>query len=315
MRIEATAPGKVILFGEHAVVYGRPAIAVPLTQVRAAAAVEPNPEGGIRLVAPDLAVDIQLEEAPYDDPLAATVRQVARAAGMPKLPGLILTVSSQIPIASGLGSGAAISAAIIRALAAYLAQPELSTDEQVSALTYEVEKIHHGTPSGIDNTVVAFERPVYFVRRQPRNLVEAFRVASPLRLLVGDTGVASATKLVVDDVRRQWLAERRVFEALFDRCGSIAESARDAIERGDVAEVGKLMSANHRVLQEMTVSSPELDRLVAVAVDAGALGAKMSGAGRGGNMVALVSAEEEEAVRTALAQGGARTILTTCLSA
>ncbi len=315
MRVEATAPGKVILFGEHAVVYGRPAIAVPLTQVRARAVVEPNSAEAVRLIAPDLALDILLSDAPDDDPLAATVRQVAQAARLSELPGLILTVTSQIPIASGLGSGAAISAAIVRALAAYLGLAELSSDERVSALTYEVEKIHHGTPSGIDNTVVSFERPVYFVRRQPQNLVAAFLVASPLRLLVADTGVGSATKSVVGDVRRRWLAEPARFEAMFDRCGGIAKAARAAIEQGDVLKVGELMSANHAVLQEMTVSSPELDRLVGAAVDAGALGAKMSGAGRGGNMVALVPLEAEEAVRTALSANGAHTVLTTILSA
>jgi mevalonate kinase len=149
--IKASAPGKVILFGEHAVVYGRPAIAVPVSQVRAEAVVQSSREEGIRLIAPDINIDTTLADAAEDDPLAAAFRQVKKATGLARLPNMTVTVGSQIPVASGLGSGAAISAAIIRAVANFLGLSHLATNEWVSALTYEVERIHHGTPSGIDN--------------------------------------------------------------------------------------------------------------------------------------------------------------------
>ncbi|MGB5058898.1 MAG: mevalonate kinase [Candidatus Promineifilaceae bacterium] len=309
----ATAPGKIILFGEHAVVYGRPAIAAPVSQLRATAVVEDSPSPGIRLLAADLGTDIQLDEAAADDPVAAVVRQMQAAAHLPRLPDLTITVTSQIPIASGLGSGAAITAAVIRALALHLGLSHLSSDDWVSDLTYEIEKIHHGTPSGIDNTVVAYEKPVYFVRQQPQNRIEPFAVAEPLILLVADTGQSSSTKTVVGDVRRQWLADMARFEAIFDGCGRIAREARQAIETGDVSQVGRLMDENHHLLQEMTVSSRELDGLVLAARATGALGAKLSGAGRGGNMIALVSDEAETAVRRALLQAGARSVLTSRL--
>jgi mevalonate kinase len=312
--IKASAPGKIILFGEHAVVYGRPAIAAPVSQVRATAVVQPNPEPGVRIIAPDLATDFYLDAADPDDALVATIRQIQQAAGLASLPDLIITVRSEIPIASGLGSGAAIAAAVIRAVAGQLGLAHLATDEWVSNLTYEVEKIHHGTPSGIDNTVVAYEKPVYFVRQQPQNRIETFGVKRPLRLLVADTGVRSSTKIAVGDVRRQWQADPDRFEALFDGCGRIAKTARAAIESGDIAHVGCLMTANQRLLEEMTVSSPELERLVAAALPAGALGAKLSGAGRGGNMIALVKDEGmETAVREALLAAGAKTVLTTII--
>jgi len=309
----ATAPGKIILFGEHAVVYGRPAIAAPVSQLRATAVVEDSRTPGIRLLAADLGTDIQLDDAAEDDPVAAVVRQLQLAAQLARLPDLTITVTSQIPIASGLGSGAAITAAVIRALARHLGLAQLSSDEWVSSLTYEIEKIHHGTPSGIDNTVVAYEKPVYFVRQQPQNRIETFAVGEPLRLLVADTGQSSSTKAVVGDVRRQWLAETAHFEALFDGCGRIARQARQVIEAGDVARVGRLMDDNHQLLQDMTVSSAALDALVRAAREAGALGAKLSGAGRGGNMIALVTAERETAVFHALQQAGARSILTTVI--
>jgi mevalonate kinase len=247
-----------------------------------------------------------LDEADEENPLAAAVRQVTSTSNQP-LPPFTLTVTSQIPIASGMGSGAAITAAIIRALAQYL--DVLASNEWVSDLTYEVEKLHHGTPSGIDNTVVAYEQPVYFVRQQPQNRIEAFRVARPLHLLIADTGIRSSTKVVVGDVRRQWQADPAHFETLFDGCGQIARRARATIEQGDLDEIGRLMTKNHTLLQEMTVSSPELDRLVMVAVKAGALGAKMSGAGRGGNMLALVDEGKETAVQEALSGAGATAVL------
>lgn len=306
----ATAPGKIILFGEHAVVYGRPAIAAPVTQVRATAAVEPNPAKGVRLRAPDLSRDYGLDDAPIDDPFARAVQVVIDASGPLPRPNLIVSVSSTIPIASGLGSGAAMAAAVIRAIAHHLGRPDLADDGRVSAMTYEVERLLHGTPSGIDNTVVSYEQPVYFVRRQPQNLIETIKPATPLRFLVADTGVTSMTRDVVGDVRRQWLAQPGAFEEIFDGCGRIAVAARQAIEAGQIERLGQLMRENQDYLRRMTVSCPELETLVAAAGGAGAWGAKLSGAGRGGNMIALVSEESEGAVRGALLSAGARAVFT-----
>ncbi len=310
---KATAPGKIILFGEHAVVYGRPAIAVPMSQVRATAVIEANPQPGIRLVAPDLAQDVLLSEVDADDPIAAVVEQVRQTADLSQLPDMKVTVTSQIPIASGLGSGAAITAAVVRALAEFMHLDNLLSDEAVSQLTYEVEKLHHGTPSGIDNTVVSYERPVYFVRQQPRNRIEPFVVGQPLTLLVADTGVRSSTKVAVGDVRKEWETDPATFEALFDGCGQITDAARVAIEAGDLAKIGNLMQENHALLQKMTVSSPELDRLVDTAVSAGAIGAKLSGAGRGGNIIALITPETATAVTEKLYRAKAKSVLTTTL--
>ena len=300
---EATAPGKIILFGEHAVVYGRPALAAPVTHLRARALIELANGSGVRLVAPDLGRDTMLATARADNPLAATVRLVEQHAGLAVPPGAIVTVTSAIPIASGLGSGAAIAVAVIRALSACLGLG--LTREQVSALAYEVERLHHGTPSGIDNTVIACEQPVYFVRRQPANLIEPFSPARPLRLVIGDTGVRSATKHVVNDVRVHWEAERQEYETIFDACGRLAEAGREALARGELAAVGRLMNENHEWLIRMGVSSAGLDRLVTAALAAGALGAKLGGSGRGGNMISLGDDESEEGVCDALRVAGA----------
>lgn len=301
----ATAPGKVILFGEHAVVYGRPALAAPITHLRARAVIEATDAPDVALIAPDLGRSALLSKAHPNHPLAAVVRVVEQYLARPLATGFSLTVTSAIPIASGLGSGAAISVAVIRALAHYLKMDEGLPREDVSRLAFEVERLHHGTPSGIDNTVIAFEQPVYFMRREPRNVIEPFAPARPLRLVIGDTGVHSATKDVVGDVRRQWETDFKHFETIFDACGRLADAGRAALTGGDLTALGALMNENHEWLMRMTVSSPPLDRLVNAARDAGALGAKMSGAGRGGNMIALVTAERESAVEERLLSAGA----------
>ncbi len=303
--VSATAPGKIILFGEHAVVYGRPALAAPVAHLRARAVIEATQRSDVELIAPDLRRSAMLSTVDPNNPLAAIVRVVERSLGRSLSNGYSLSVTSAIPIASGLGSGAAISVAVIRALAGYLGITGSMPREEVSRLAFEVERLHHGTPSGIDNTVIAYEQPVYLIRRQPENFIETFDSSRPLRLVIGDTGIRSATKDVVGDVRRQWQEDQSRFETIFDACGRIADEGRAALAAGDHAAVGELMNENQRWLARMTVSSAPLDRLILAARDAGALGAKLSGAGRGGNMIALVTASTEDAVTTALTAAGA----------
>jgi len=305
--LQSSAPGKVILFGEHAVVYGRPAIAVPVTQVRATATINPAPPGsGLTLVASDVGKNISLATAPQEEPLAAAARFTLIHLSASE-PDATLTVSSTIPIASGLGSGAAVSTALIRALATSLGHT--LEPAEVSALVFEVEKIHHGTPSGIDNTVVAYEQPIYFVRGHP---VERLAAGAPFTLLIGDTGTHSPTRKVVGLVRRAWKRNPARCDALFDQMGDLADEARRAIEAGDVDALGPLMDENHALLIELHVSSPRLNELVEAARLAGALGAKLSGAGRGGNMIALVEDDLAKEVAEALREAGAvRVICTT----
>jgi mevalonate kinase len=306
---EATAPGKIILFGEHAVVYGRPAIAAPLMHVRAQATVESSKETGIRLCAPNLGRDYWLEDARKKDPLAKAVYLVLAELNLPQMPNLAVTIRSAIPIASGLGSGASMAAAVIRATYNHLSGQGPVSDATVSSLTYQVERILHGTPSGIDNTVVAFERPIFFVRQEPENRIEMLDVTSPIHLLIADTGVVSKTRMVVGDVRRQWKENRDEFERLFDQCGEVTRMARPAIELGDMRRLGQLMSENQSYLRQLTVSSPELETLITTAEKSGALGAKLSGAGRGGNMIALVTEGSASQVRDGLLTAGALGVL------
>lgn len=279
----ASAPGKIILFGEHAVVYGRPALAVPVIQVRATVEITPSDIHGIWIDAPGIRLKAPLVELPFNHPLVIAIRTFFTRAGVHKFPNLNIRIVSTIPVASGLGSGAAVSVALFRALASYLDRPV--DDAAVNRFAYEMEKVYHGTPSGIDNTVITYSRPVYFVRGRP---IETFKPRVPFTIVIGDTGVAAPTKESVADVHRLWENDRPRWEGIFAQVGQIVDEARHAIEYGRIKELGELMDQNHALLQQMTVSSAELDTLVLAARGAGALGAKLSGGGRGGNMIALV---------------------------
>ena len=185
------------------------------------------------------------------------------------------------------------------------------TDEEVNAFTYEIEKLHHGTPSGIDNTVITYAKPVYFVKGNP---IETFTVGTPFTIVIGDTGISAPTRESVGDVRRLWIHDKSRWESVFDKIAEVSFTARRAIEQGHWELLGELMHENHQLLQKLTVSSPELDRLVSVACDAGALGAKMSGGGRGGNMIALVRPDVAETVSSSLKEAGARNTIITQIS-
>ncbi|NOT04988.1 MAG: mevalonate kinase [Anaerolineales bacterium] len=312
--MKSSAPGKIILFGEHAVVYNRPALAVPVTQVHADVEVLDSPRAGIFIHAPGIDLHAELNSLPPDHPIASVILKVFSTLRLPSPTGrragdeggVEISITSSIPVASGLGSGAAVSVALIRALSSFISHPLL--DEEVNTLAFEIEKLHHGTPSGIDNTVITYNKPVYFIKGQP---METFKVGKPFTIVVGDTGISAPTKESVGDVRLLWLRDTSNFENYFNEIAQIALIARRSIEHGRPELLGELMDHNHSILQSLTVSSPELDKLVGAARNAGALGAKLSGGGRGGNMIALVDQAGAESVAQALISAGAkRTIIT-----
>jgi mevalonate kinase len=332
--VSTSAPAKLILCGEHAVVYQRPAIAVPVAGVRARATATPWPTGVV-IDTPDLEQRWEVESAP-DHPFSELVRNLLSHLAVRNPPGVLITIRSDIPTASGMGSGAAVATALVRTLAGFLGR-ELPPEE-VSALVYASERRFHGTPSGIDNTVIAFEQPIWFIRSAGTTdhppsmppdpspityhpspitqspLIEPIAIAAPLTLLIGDTGVRSETRLPVGEVRHRWEAEPRRYEALFDEVAVVVAAARRTLTSGDLPALGALLLRNHALLQTIGVSSPELDRLVAAAQEAGALGAKLSGGGWGGVMFALVAPPARAPVAEALARAGAVRVIETVVT-
>jgi mevalonate kinase len=288
-------------------VYGRPALAVPVTQVHADVEVLNSPRTGIWIDAPDIDLHAEVNALPSDHPIASVIHNLLFISRISPFPNLDIKITSTIPVASGLGSGAAVTVSLTRALSAHLDYS--MSDEEINTFTFEIEKLHHGTPSGIDNTVVTFAKPVYFVKGQS---IETFAVRDPFTMVIGDTGLSAPTRESVSDVRKLWEADKEKWDSVFDEIGEIAKQSRNAIEKGHWRSLGDLMNQNHILLQEMRVSSPELDNLVSAALNAGALGAKMSGGGRGGNMIALVEKEKAPVISKALLSAGAKqTIITT----
>jgi len=310
--IFAKAPGKIILFGEHAVVYDQPAIAIPVHKVKATARVIPNLEGQpgeVRIQAADIQLDAALSNLAEDHPLAIAARMGLKAASVDRPPSFTLQISSTIPISAGMGSSAAIAIAIIRALADFFGVP-LSVDK-ISSLAYEVEKFQHGTPSGIDNNVIAHQQPVFFVRNQP---IETLTIEQPTHWVIADSGEKTPTRETVSDVRKLYDSDPTTCGDHFRQIGEITRNARESLIKGEITRLGQLMDQNQRLLESIGVSSPTLEHLIIAAKDAGAVGAKLSGGGRGGNIIALSTADNMERIETALLNAGGQRVITTILN-
>jgi mevalonate kinase len=307
--VTSHAPAKSILFGEHAVVYGRPAIAIPVFERRSTTYILANPKGQsgeVTIEAPDIALNSSLGALDPSHPFSIAISRTQQAVGAASIPACHIRVVSTIPIASGLGSGASIAVSLARAFSLFLGHP--LEDEQVSTIAFEVDKVYHGTPSGIDNTVIAFGKPVYFIKDQPFTLLTP---ASALDFLIADTGIRSSTRKMVLGLRERWQQDNAKYDKIFAGIEGIVVQARAAIEEGDLGRLGYLMNQNHRLLQDLGVSHPMLDQLIETAVSAGAFGAKLSGAGGGGNMIALVNPERISAVDSALRAAGALEVIHT----
>jgi mevalonate kinase len=147
---------------------------------------------------------------------------------------------------------------------------------------------------------------VLFTKGSP---IHKLAVAQPFTIVIGYTGIAAPTRESVSAVRQLWQADPTTCEATFDGIGFITQMAREAIETGMWRHLGPLMNENHTLLRSLTVSSPELDCLVEAARHAGALGAKLSGGGRGGNMIALAPESGPQTIADALGTAGASRVI------
>lgn len=303
----------MILCGEHAVVYRQPAIAIPLQQIKTSTRIFAHPtapQGEIHLVADAIGFEGSLFDLDESNPIRVALSLVKAYFSIAHFPACEIRIHSTIPIASGLGSSASVSVSLISALCEFLGHP-LPVHE-INQLAFEVEKLHHGNPSGVDNTVIAYNQPVYFIRDE---LLEFLQVTAPLHFVVANTGIPGSTAEAVANVRQNWQKDPLKLEGTFSQIGEISAKIRSQIQAANASAIGTLMNENHAMLQTLQVSCPELDNLVNAARTAGALGAKLSGGGLGGNMIALVQPETGESVLQALLQAGAVSAFKTILAA
>jgi hydroxymethylglutaryl-CoA reductase len=297
------ASGKVILLGEHAVVYGHHALALPLANavtvnLREASDCTSLSVGDWKLF--DKWSPADREPA---GGAAAVVALIMREFGVSDR-CFDIRVSSRVPIGMGLGSSAAFAVAVIRAFDSILGLH--TSDADVDQLAFRCERITHGTPSGIDNNIATFGKPVLFSKDDLAG-AEALKLAELPPLVIGVSGSRGVTKDEVAGVRRRYDLNRALFSRIFDDINEISIAGAAALEALDYEQLGSLMNVCHGLLNAIEVSTPELENMIDIARDAGAVGAKLTGAGGGGSIVALCPGKVSEVAR-ALSSAGYRTI-------
>jgi len=300
--------GKAILFGEHFVVHGVPGI---VSAVDSAADAEAKKNGkGItvedeRKGAKGYAEKKKLQQK-------ESIERMLKAMNIdPQKISLKIWLGGNLPGFSGIGASAASSVAIARAIAEELGM-DLS-DEKINEVAYEAEKAYAGNPSGIDNTAATFGGLIWFKKNLGggANTIERLSIREPVEIVIGNTGIVANTKAMVAGVGERKKRHPEKYGALFGQAEDLAFKARKALEAFDLKQVGRLMNENHRLLQEIEVSCKELDHLVDLAREHGAFGAKLTGGGGGGCMVALTPGKDpQEAVAAAMENEGFKVLRT-----
>lgn len=296
--------GKVILLGEHSVVHGRPALAAGLSRgARAEVTASPDGRSHGRFVFDTTEVEVVATE----DGEHALGRALAALLGTYTAPSPVhVTVRLELPAGAGLGASAAMGVSASSALDQYFGVPRTPLERATQTLAWE--RVFHGNPSGVDNTMAAVGGVALFTRGQP---LEPVRVRQPLQLVVGHSGESSETKQMVDLVAQQLEREPERIGQLFDAIAALVRNARLALEAGDLRALGQLMDMNQGLLSALMLSTARLEDLCHAARDAGALGAKVTGAGGGGCMIALAAdTSAAQPILAALESLGAASFIT-----
>ncbi len=302
--------GKSILFGEHFVVYGLPALAAGI-ESETVAKVRKKDSPGWTL--DDNRPAIPGYKAKKLDQQKDSIDNVVDFCGVDlSNEGIHIEFTGDLVCASGVGASAASCVSLARAL-----NDEFGldmTDEEINEAAYEGEKAYHGTPSGIDNTASTFGGLVWYERDLDGGppTFEKIKLDKAMNLIIGSTGLTASTVEVVGDVRSKKEEDPSWFEKIAEEYEQLVYDAREALVNLETKKVGRLMNKNHDLLKDLTVSCEELDSLTALAKESGALGAKLTGTGRGGNMIALAKDKEAaEKIAASLEEGGAAGVWTT----
>lgn len=298
--------GKAILFNEHFVVYGVPAIVSAIGKYTISK-VESIEKPGWKLN------DNRKATPKYkEDKIGQQKDSIDRILKKMDIDlsknGLELTLDGTLYCASGIGASAASCVAIARALSDHY-HLNLS-DEEINEIAYEGEKGYHGTPSGIDNTAATFGGLIWF-EKGSNPVIEKIPIQIPIEIVMGNTGKVANTQAAVAGVKERKEQNPEKYKEIFDRAENIAYLAKNALLNEDFQGLGKLMNENHKLLQQIEVSSRELDFLVKLARDRGAFGAKLTGGGLGGSIIALTPGRElQEEVANAIEKEGFQTLKT-----
>jgi mevalonate kinase len=280
--------GKAILFNEHFVVYGLPAIASAIN-AKTTALVERRSGSGVELI--DNRPETKGYKSEKADQQKESLDIMLRFMNVDtEHHAFRITLGGDLLAASGVGASAASCAAIARAFSEELHLGY--SDDKINEVAYEGEKGYHGNPSGIDNTAATFGGLIWYRREGTSQLMERLKLRKPVEIVMGNTGIVADTKIVVGGVKERKDKDPGKYGKIFKDAQRLVEDARKQLEEYDLKKVGALMNENHRLLQEIGVSCSELDMLVDLSRDTGAWGAKMTGTGKGGYMIALTPGKE-----------------------
>ncbi len=291
--VVVSSPAKIILFGEHAVVYGTPAIAMAIER-RVYVRARKIPEKKLLILTGKRKVSFPLKKLTSDGEFRYVKKAVEIA--LEELPdsGIELKITSKIPRAAGLGSSAAISVAVLKSV--YELHGKEISQEELARLGHRVELEVQGVASPTDTATSAMGGVLLI---KPGKGVEKIKLAKEIPVVVGCTGVKRSTARVVANVRELRERHSPVVDEIIKTIGRLVEEAKEALESGDLKTLGELMNINHGLLEALGVSHISLARRVYAARSAGALGAKLTGAGAGGCMIALAN-DNIEKVKKAL---------------
>lgn len=300
------APGKVILVGEHAVVYGARAIAMPIeTGIRVAITQLRTHQQKlgpmIRGVGPFFMGEVsRMATSPGPQILKTALEYLVSAFGE-ELMDVAIVVDGTLPPGRGLGSSAALSVALIRGIFRYFSWP--LNDETLKEHSLALETIFHGSPSGIDHTVVIGERVIGFRRIGNNASFWPIKLKSPLKFLISTVGPHDGTKNAVRELRERRRRHQAAYERIFLGLDEIAGEMERALINGEQANIGELMNIAQGYMNALSLSTPEIEKLCAIARERGALGAKLTGAGGGGAIVALTDGNEADIMNAFKAAG------------
>lgn len=306
MNGEGIGFGKAILFNEHFVVYGVPAIVSAIGKYTVAKA-QSFEEPRLHLIDNRNATPGYKEDK--KDQQQDSVRRIIEKMDLNfSDEGVEVELAGTLYAASGIGASAASCVAMARALSEYF-QLNL-TDEEINRIAYEGEKGYHGTPSGIDNTASTFGGLIWFEKKDDP-VMDRIDILNPVEIVMGNTGKVADTTAAVAGVRNRKESHPDKYAEIFKRAENIAYLAKQAFIDEDLHEIGKLMNENHKLLQQIEVSSKELDFMVRLAKEYGAYGAKLTGGGLGGNMIALTPGRKlQDEVANAIEKEGFQTLKT-----
>jgi len=304
----ASAPAKVILFGEHFVVYGEPAVVLAIDK-RAYSTAQQRKDQLIQVISTNLRVSGTFKGEKFQaerggsqarlklEPIKNAVQQVLEKAQ--RKAGVNVRINSDIPVSAGLGSSAAVAASTVLAVS-NLFGIELSLD-QIFRMAFEAERLVHGTPSGIDPAISTYGGTLQFQKGKD---FTPLNVETNIPLVVGNTKVMRSTGELVAIVRQIREHYPSIIDPIIKTGGKIALDAVEALKRGDLQTVGELMNINHALLCAVGVSHESLERLVYTARKRGALGAKLTGGGGGGCMIAIAETGKLKRVAKAIEKVG-----------